>query len=124
VRCAGPVALVEAQQSQFFVISRRRILPDGGFHLARPAAALHEAESAGIEQFGEGFNRQVDQRSQRPQENDEVEPIEAGLAADKVNQRHRHQRKAEYAPGKKVGNHQENPSTRRTPAAGVGGQKM
>ncbi len=90
----GPVALVQAQQAKFLVVSRRWILPDGGFHLAHAAAALHKAECAGIEEFGEPLDGEIDERAQRPEEKDEIEPIETGLAAEEMNQRHRHQHKA------------------------------
>ena len=72
------VALVEAQQSELLVISRRRILPDGRFHLTHATSAFQEAECAGIEELGEPLNGEIDQRAQRPQEDDEVEPIKTG----------------------------------------------
>ena len=67
---SGPIAFVEAQQSKLFVISRRRILPDRSFDFARPAAAFEKAEGAGVEQFREPLDGEIDQRAQRPKEDE------------------------------------------------------
>ena len=57
-------------------------------------AEINRLEDAELESMERG--EELD--AQRPKENDEIEPVETGLATDEMDQGHRHQRNAEYAP--------------------------
>ena len=83
------LAIVHVEIAEFFVIARRRIVPDGGFQLCDALAARKYferlAEQADV---GKGFDRQIDDCAERPEKQNDKEPVRVRAAANEMYNRH------------------------------------
>src|SRR5580700_4760137 len=86
---AGKISVVEIEQAKFLIVSRRGIIQDGSLEFVNTSAPWkglkRSTQQPGI---GNYFDRNVDQRADPAQKEDDENPIRIGAAADEMHNGH------------------------------------
>ena len=96
---AGPrlreISVFHVQVGQFLVVSRGRVVEHGRLQFMDALASRKDLERlAQQSQIGKRLHHQVNRRAQRPQEENDVEPISIRASPNKVNDRQSYQKEA------------------------------
>jgi hypothetical protein len=85
----GQMAILHIEVAKFFVVSRRGIVAHQEFELADSPPPREDPEGAAQQlDVRGGFRHEIDESSDRAEEEDHKDPVGLGAAADEVNDRH------------------------------------